>query len=129
LDGNGNELITHSKEKRDKNRRQRRMRMILGIVAVTFIVGLGFFSTISLIGEQQAQAQKSKTEFALLQPRVEAIQKVKGCPKEVLKEMEIIISKFSSDNFINRVFIDQNMFEEEEALYEKLKKSANNNCE
>jgi hypothetical protein len=109
------ELITLSIARRAKNRKQRRFRNILGIVAVAFIVGLGVFSFFqsqeaniarkeaetkeqeaitALQKAEKAAADEKRAEFYNLIPRATAILEVGGYPDSIYIQMDRIIVNY-----------------------------------
>ncbi len=122
------ELVSLSDERRSKNRRQRKVRRILGTTAVAFILILGVVSVFSLIKQEMAQSEKGLTDLIALEHRVEDIQSIEGCPDEVLAEMKTIIDRFTSGNIISSFFIDNSQFVIFRKKHSLLGEDERNNC-
>ncbi|MGB0861815.1 MAG: hypothetical protein ACPGXZ_02810 [Saprospiraceae bacterium] len=123
------DLVKASAERRDKNERQRKMRMIMAAVAVGFILLLGVFSTISLIGQKKAEYKEKLTQFEKLLLRSEDILAVEGCAADIFEDMETILDNYSSNSgVINSLFIGGDELEKYEIEYKAQEKEGAQYC-
>ena len=99
-------LVAGSIRRRTKNRRLRRMRIILGAIAIIFLIGMGVFSTYSFIGQIEAEAKEDLLELEGMELRVEAILNAKAYPDSLFIEMDRVIDELSEGNLLKEYFID-----------------------
>lgn len=110
------------------NRRIIKYQIII-LLLVGFILTLGVFSTISLIGQKKAEYQEKLVQFDKLLLRGENILHVEGCGEDIFEDMETILDNYSSNSgIINRLFIDDTELQVFENKYQKLKKEGAQYC-
>jgi hypothetical protein len=95
------------------------IKNIIILLLVGFILTLGVFSTISIIGQERALYEEKLIEFDKLLLRGENILSVGGCGEGVFEDMETILDNYSRNSgIINRLFIDDTELKAFETKYQ-----------
>jgi hypothetical protein len=105
------------------------IKNIIILLLVGFILTLGVFSTISLIGQKKAEYKEKLTQFEKLLLRSEDVLAVEACATDIFEDMETILDNYSKNSgIINRLFIDDIELQVFENKYQKLKKEGAQYC-
>ena len=119
------QLVNLSGERRDKIKRQRKIRLIVGTIAVVIIMFMGVVAMISLVGQTVAQAQEKLIKLEELERRVQNISQVESCPTGLIDEAFGILNKFDKNNLLTRISVSDeklNEFEEYEKTFKEIVK-------
>jgi hypothetical protein len=105
------------------------IKNIIIFLLVGFILTLGVFSTISIIGQKKAEYQEKLVQFDKLLLRGEDILAVEACGEGVFEEMETILDNYSKNSgIINRLFIDDTELKAFETKYQVQKERGAQYC-